>query len=139
MKLEQMIGKRIAKLRTECGLSPTDLGGQLAMFLTKPWSRQAVWAAETGQRVFTASELVALAALLRTTVGELLEPPARWDIEMPSGATISRELYRQERWRSGGNPIASDGLEAKLDQLRPGERKHVADLITLLQQREYPA
>lgn len=138
MKLEQMIGKRIAKLRAQCGLSPTDLGGQLAMFLAKPWSRQAVWAAETGQRVFTAAELVALAALLRTTVGELLEPP-ECGVEMPSGTTIGRELYRQEKWRSGGNPIASDGLEAKLAQLRTGERKHVADLITLLQQREYPA
>ena len=45
--------------------------------LGRPWSRQAVSAAEKGERSFGAAELVALAAVLHATVGDLLRPPVQ--------------------------------------------------------------
>ena len=64
MRVEEVIGSQIARLRAQRQLSLTDLGQALGRYLGRPWSRQAVHQAERGQRSFTAAELSALALAL---------------------------------------------------------------------------
>ncbi|NUK87131.1 helix-turn-helix domain-containing protein [Streptomyces lunaelactis] len=76
MRLEEAIGRNVARLRETAGLSQAQLGTALAAYLGKPWSRQAVSAAEKGRRAFTAAELVSLALALKTSLDLLLLPGA---------------------------------------------------------------
>ena len=77
MRVEEVVGWQVQKRRDALGLTQDQLGRQLTPFLGRPWSRQAVSAAEKGDRLFGAAELVALAAALHTTVGDLLRPPVQ--------------------------------------------------------------
>ena len=42
MRVEEAIGKQLARLRAQRQLSLADLGEALGYYLGKPWSRQAV-------------------------------------------------------------------------------------------------
>jgi len=70
-------------------MSQEELGRRLEPLLGKAWPRQAVWAAERGQRAFTAAELLALATALETTPGLLITPhPWVETVETPGGASV---------------------------------------------------
>jgi len=92
MRVEQAIGRQIARLRAQRQLSLADLGEALGCYLGKPWSRQAVHQAERGQRSLTAAELTALALALDTSVQVLFRAEDD-QIELP-GQSISPEEYR---------------------------------------------
>jgi transcriptional regulator with XRE-family HTH domain len=92
MRVEEAIGRQIARLRAQRQLSLADLGEALGRYLGKPWSRQAVHQAERGQRSFTAAELTALALALDTSVQALFRAGDD-QIELP-GRAISAEDYR---------------------------------------------
>ena len=92
MRVEEAIGRQIARLRTQRQLSLADLGEALGCYLGKPWSRQAVHQAERGQRSFTAAELTALALALDTSVQALFRAEGD-QIELP-GRAITPEEYR---------------------------------------------
>jgi transcriptional regulator with XRE-family HTH domain len=92
MRVEEAIGRQIARLRTQRRLSLTDLGEALGRYLDKAWSRQAVHQAERGQRSFTAAELTALALALDTSVQALFRAENE-QIELP-GRAVSPEEYR---------------------------------------------
>ena len=92
MRVEEVIGGQIARLRAQRQLSLTDLGEALGRYLGRPWSRQAVHQAERGQRSFTAAELTALALALDTSVQVLFRAEAG-DVELP-GRAVSPEQYR---------------------------------------------
>jgi transcriptional regulator with XRE-family HTH domain len=108
MRVEEAIGRQIARLRAQRQQSLADLGEALGGYLGKPWSRQAVHQAERGQRSFTAAELTALALALDTSVQALFR--AEDDpIELP-GRAISPEEYRGILLnRQQDSPL--DGLE----------------------------
>ncbi|GAB3494016.1 helix-turn-helix transcriptional regulator [Amycolatopsis cihanbeyliensis] len=94
MRLEEMIGRRVRDVRELNEMTQQEVGEKLAHLLGKPWSRQAVSAAEQGNRAFTAAELVAIAQVIGTTVARLFSPPLDADeIELPSGATVPRSTY----------------------------------------------
>jgi transcriptional regulator with XRE-family HTH domain len=108
MRVEEAIGKQIARLRGQRQLSLTGLGQALGFYLGKPWSRQAVHQAERGQRSFTAAELAALALALDTSVQALFRAEDD-QIELP-GRAISPEEYRGILLnRQNDTPL--DGLE----------------------------
>jgi len=92
MRVEEVIGSQIARLRAQRQLSLTDLGQALGRYLGRPWSRQAVHQAERGQRSFTAAELTALALALDTSVQVLFRAETA-QIELP-GLVVSPEQYR---------------------------------------------
>ncbi|GAA1645971.1 helix-turn-helix transcriptional regulator [Nonomuraea sp. NPDC048892] len=92
MRVEEAIGRQLARLRAERRMSLTELGEALGRYLDRPWSRQAVHQAERGQRAFTAAELTALALVLDTSV-QVLFRAEDVGIELPGGA-VSREDYR---------------------------------------------
>src|SRR5215467_10337390 len=95
MRVEEAIGRQVARLRAQRQLSLADLGEALGRYLGKPWSRQAVHQAERGQRSFTAAE-----ALFRAESGQ---------IELP-GRAIAPEEYRSILLnRQNDAPL--DGLE----------------------------
>lgn len=77
VRVEQAVGLQVRDRREALGLTQVQLGRQLEPLLGRPWSRQAVSAAEKGDRSFGAAELVALASVLHATVGDLLRPPVQ--------------------------------------------------------------
>lgn len=108
MRVEEVIGGQIARLRAQRQLSLADLGQALGRYLGKPWSRQAVHQAERGQRSFTAAELTALALVLDTSVQALFRAENE-PVELP-GRAISLEEYRGILLnRQNDTPL--DGLE----------------------------
>lgn len=97
VKLEEAIGKKLAWLRNDREMSQAQLGEALGRYLEKPWSRQAVNAAEQGKRAFTARDMVGLALALETSVPSLLlnfelTPEG---VELQGGQFVSREEYRK--------------------------------------------
>lgn len=108
MRVEEAIGRQIARLRAQRQLSLADLGEALSDYLGKPWSRQAVHQAERGQRSFTAAELTALALALDTSVPALFRAEDN-QIELP-GRAVSPDEYRGTLLnRHKDTPL--DGLE----------------------------
>src|SRR3984957_190851 len=92
MRVEEAIGRQVARLRAQRQLSLTDLGEALGRYLEKPWSRQAVHQAERGRRSFTAAELAALALVLDTSVPALFRTEDQ-PVVLP-GRTVTPEEYR---------------------------------------------
>jgi DNA-binding XRE family transcriptional regulator len=97
VRLEEVVGQRIRDVRARNGMGQADLGRALAPLLGRPWSRQAVFAAEKGARDFKIAELVAIARVLRTTVSQLVLPgpdvtgsrQERQAVVFPSGQAIT--------------------------------------------------
>jgi transcriptional regulator with XRE-family HTH domain len=97
VRLEEVVGQRIREIRDSKGMSQADLGRALAPLLGRPWSRQAMSAAEKGARDFKVAELVAIARVLGTTVSQLVLPGPevtgsrheRQAVVFPSGETIT--------------------------------------------------
>src|ERR1043165_8250124 len=92
MRVEEAVGRQIARLRAQQELSLAELGEALGRYLGRPWSRQAVHQAERGQRSFTAAELTALALALDTSAQALFRAEDD-QLELP-GLVISREEDR---------------------------------------------
>ena len=91
VRLEQVIGHRMRDRREEMALTQEQAGQRIGELLGRPWPRQAVSAAEKGDRAFTAAELVAIAFALDTNVSWLLTPLAGGlGVEMPSGAAVDQ-------------------------------------------------
>lgn len=91
MRVEEVVGVRVRDARESRDMTQEELGEKLGELLGRPWSRQAVSAAEKGGRAFTGAELVALAVALGTTVPRLFTPPSKVSsVEMPNGIQIDR-------------------------------------------------
>lgn len=97
MKIEQAIGANVARVRKERGLSQTDLGQAIEQHQGRPWSRQAVSAAEKGQRAFSAADLMALARVL--------------DVSIPS-------FFLLTDWRDGRTVELAEGIEMPASEYR---------------------
>ena len=93
VRVEEVVGWQVRERREALGLTQEQLGRELALYLPRPWSRQAVSAAEKGERSFGAAELVALAAVLHTTAGGLLRPPLQEsEVELGGAAAVPKEM-----------------------------------------------
>ena len=137
MRVEEAIGRQVARLRAQRQLSLADLGEALSRYLGKPWSRQAVHQAERGQRSFTAAELAALALALDTSVQALFRAENE-QVELP-GRSIAPEEYRGILLnRQNDTPL--DGLEELIVALHDiGEvlqRPSLARLLRIAQAAE---
>jgi transcriptional regulator with XRE-family HTH domain len=93
VRVEEMVGQRMHDRREARGLTQEQLGKRVSDLLGRSWSRQAVSAAEKGNRAFTAAELVAIAFALGTNVGDLLTPQVTVsEVEMPAGMRLPRDI-----------------------------------------------
>jgi transcriptional regulator with XRE-family HTH domain len=82
MEPGKLIGQKIKRAREAEGLSQPELGERLGESLSKPWSRQAVFLAEKGERSFPAEELYALAIALDRPIYYFLIPDPGDDFEI---------------------------------------------------------
>lgn len=70
----QRIGEHLKRLRKKAGISQAEAGRRIAVQRSAPaWSRQAINAAERGDRAWTADDMVALAAAFGVTPGSLFD------------------------------------------------------------------
>jgi transcriptional regulator with XRE-family HTH domain len=91
VRLEEVIGHRMRERREAMAITQEQAGRRIGELLGRSWPRQAVSAAEKGDRSFTAAELVAIAFAFQTTVSWLLTPLAGDSgVTMPSGAVIDQ-------------------------------------------------
>ncbi|MFJ4867773.1 helix-turn-helix transcriptional regulator [Streptomyces sp. NPDC088757] len=97
VRIEEVIGRNLRQIREGNGLSQTDLGQAMAEHLGKPWSRQAVSAAEKGRRFFTAADLLALARVL--------------DVSIP-------RFFMLTDWRDEGNVELAEGISMPTPEYR---------------------
>lgn len=98
MKIEEVIGRNVLRIRERRSLSQADLGAAVGQHLGKPWSRQAVSAAEKGRRSFTAADLMALARVLNVSMPEfflLVDWRDSQSVELSDGVVIGAEEYAQ--------------------------------------------
>lgn len=72
--IEQVIGARVAQLRTQHGMTQTDLGRQLEPYTGLAWSRQNVRSAEVGIRAWSANDVLAVASVFGVSIAELFTP-----------------------------------------------------------------
>lgn len=90
MRVEEVVGRRIREAREAQDITQEDFGKTLGRLLGKPWPRQAVSAAEKGQRAFTAAELVGIAVALGRDVADMFRLPADSEtLTMPSGEVLT--------------------------------------------------
>jgi DNA-binding XRE family transcriptional regulator len=75
MTLEQEIGRHVTRGRGRLGLTQGQLGERIGALTGRTWTRKAVLAAEKGDRVFTAREMVALAELFKVPIEALFRAP----------------------------------------------------------------
>lgn len=75
LTVSEMIGRNVRKRREALGWTQTQLGDALEMFLGQSWTKQQIYQAEKGGRVFNASDVTALALALDTVPGNLFNPP----------------------------------------------------------------
>jgi transcriptional regulator with XRE-family HTH domain len=110
VKIEEVIGLQIGRLRKQAGMSQAHLANQLAPHLEKPWSRQAVNMAERGKRAFSAAELAALAVALGTDIVTLFMPwPGDTEtVELQVGSVSAQDYAVLVR---SGQSVASQEVE----------------------------
>ncbi len=124
MQIEELIGRRIQALRKTMKdgeiVTQEDLGERMGTYLEKPWSRQAVSAAEKGQRSFTAVELAAFASIFEVPVQSLFQAPI--DVvylDMPSGVSVDvRNLRRGRGMVTEVGSRSKGGLDEVVEKFR---------------------
>ena len=81
MRIEAVVGRNLESLRRVWHkshgeqLSQSEFGVRVGKLTGKPWSRQAVSAAESGDRAFTLSDLACIALVLEVPITSLLLVP----------------------------------------------------------------
>ncbi len=117
MRIEEIIGAHVAELRAARNMTQTELGQRVAHYIGQQWSRQAVSAAEHGGRAFVAAELLALAAILDTTIGAFFIPTDSTDvpeIETPGGKAIPLNTVLRHALDAAGPTANAADVRAQL-------------------------
>jgi transcriptional regulator with XRE-family HTH domain len=79
----QVVGQRIAQARKDRGIRQDELGGRLAEYLGKPWTKQAVSETERGNRHLDPTEFLAFTIVLDYPVAWFFLPPAGQPFRFP--------------------------------------------------------
>lgn len=118
MRVEEVVGWQVRERREARGVTQEQLGRELEPFLGRPWSRQAVSAAEKGDRSFGAAELVALAAVLHARVGDLLRLPIHEAaVELGGPSAVTREMLFEVVMSGPREDMNLVGLQETLSRL----------------------
>ena len=96
MKIEEIVGQRIRERREQLALSQAMLGKLIGEHLGRDWPRQAVSAAEKGDRQFGIAEMVAFAHVLGVSIAHLITPPADVAaVQLAPGVSCERDVVIQ--------------------------------------------
>lgn len=134
VKIEEIVGANLQWIREDQKMTQVQLGEAVAEYLEKPWSRQAVSAAEKGRRAFSAADLLALALVLDVTIPSffLLRNWHEGEVELPS-FTVNAVDYRGRVFHRGDIRGGADLLtRSGAGQLRDAHRKVLADTEMLV-------
>jgi 8-oxo-dGTP pyrophosphatase MutT (NUDIX family) len=127
-------------------MTQEEFGRDLGPLLGKPWSRQTVSMAEQGIRAWAAADLLAVALVLHTTVGDLLRPPigetvvdlgGPYPVPKDALASAIRTLAREDLNLAAIDEtldLLSDSL-ARSQEDNARAVKAAQDLDTLIRQR----
>lgn len=121
MRVEQIVGRRIRDLRDSRGMTQDQLGTAVGELLGKKWSRQAVSAAEAGNRAFTAVELVAIARSLHVYVGLLFSPSlhvSESEIELGPGVVLDSQKVMEALFEGLDVSESREALKALIESAR---------------------
>lgn len=101
MRIEEVAGANMRTARNRRAWSQANLGEHLAPYLGEPWARvQAISAAETGKRAFTAAELVTIGHVLGVSVADLLAPPSGVTTVTAGELSIDLDQFKRDAWLS---------------------------------------
>ena len=144
MRIEEVIGRSIARRRVELEWTQVQLSDALVPVTGKRWSQQAVGDAENGRRAFTAIELCALSIVLKSPVSDLLATDET--VQTPGGAEIGQWEMAQIRGHASASIEVSGPLGGPYDselsiQTFPSRAaldldKHLQDLLGALRSAE---
>jgi hypothetical protein len=129
---EQVVGRRIAQARPR-GYRQEDLGVDLARYLGKKWTKQAVSETERGNRKLNPTELLAFAAVLGYPVSWFFLPtahaaPFRFaGFRFPVGIVPSSELEKGPL-RGAENPDIRRALEQEQQAVLNDAYRYMEDL-----------
>ncbi len=115
MRIEEVVGQNVARLRNTWDLSQVELGQKVGQECGKPWSRQTVSAAEQGGRAFTVSDLVMLAYVFQVSSDALLHLPNGVQTFEVGGKAYQREDLAPISWQSAPT---RNGISAVSEELR---------------------
>ncbi|MFD1660008.1 helix-turn-helix transcriptional regulator [Streptomyces caeni] len=134
MKIEEVIGANLQWIREDQGMTQAQLGEAVARHLGKPWSRQAVSAAEKGRRAFSAADLLALALVLDVTIPSffLLRDWNRDDVELP-GTVVLADAYMKRVFHRSDIKAGADLLtRSSARRLRDAHEQVMTDTSQLI-------
>ena len=135
MRIEDVIGYRIAESREQAGLTLAALGQALGELLGRPWPRQTVSTAEKGRRSFTSAELVALAIALEVPVGRLLTPPIEAESVSLADTSVSRRTV--VAFTSASPEVTAENIEQQVRGLKTmlaAARSHISTALNLAEE-----
>jgi len=72
VKIEQIVGENVNRLRKRRGWTQTELGQEVGKVTGKPWARSVVSMAEAGDRAFAVADLVTLCYVFEVAPEALL-------------------------------------------------------------------
>jgi len=72
VKIEQVVGDNVNRLRVRRGWTQTQLGQEVGKVTGKPWARSVVSMAESGDRAFAVADLVTLCYVFQVSVEAML-------------------------------------------------------------------
>lgn len=119
MKVDEVIGLRVAEARRAAGWTQSQLGERLAAWLPGGWQRQIVHNGEQGRRPWSTAEVVVLAHVLGLSLPDLLMPPVQVaSYTLPGGQVRAADVLR------GGPPADEQAmlLDALAHDLGKGAR-----------------
>ena len=121
MLVQEIVGRRMKEFRESRRLTQDQLGEAIGELLGKKWSRQAVSAAEHGDRAFTAVELVAIARALNAYVGHLFSPSlhvSESEIELSPGVVLDSQKVMEAMFEGMDVAESREALKALLIRAR---------------------
>ena len=121
MLVQEIVGRRMREFRESRGMTQDQLGEAIGELLGKKWSRQAVSAAEHGDRAFTAVELVAIARAMNAYVGHLFSPAmnvSESEIELSPGVVLDTQKVMEAMFEGMDITLSRESLNALLHHAR---------------------
>lgn len=126
----EIVGANLRRAREAAELSQREFGERLGSLLGTAWPRQAVSAAEKGERRFEAAELMAFSAVLARTPAWFLTPREPWaEVAFPSGKTVPWEKVSQS---SDAEGPSSQELGGAFFMVTESVKKAESDLAAAL-------
>lgn len=121
MKVDEVIGLRVAEARRAAGMTQAQLGERIAEWLPGRWYRQIVQNGEAGRRPWSVVELFVLAKVLGLFVTDLLALPVTAEprYTLPQGEVAAIDVL--------GREASSDEQSMLLDALRNDMRNALRD------------